>query len=392
MYRHVRYSLTFIVLLLSGFFADGRDTLHMPGLHHDMTLAVSAGYNIPSHGYYRGYNESSRPIPANSSLHLEYAFGFTPATRSGRLYPGVTQGLGISVCTFYESALMGTPFFAYIFQKARIFDFSPCLGLGYSWNLGASYGWKENDLTASPWNVYVNVGLRLFWDISRRLTLDVGPEFTHCSNGDTAYPNGGANLMNVRVGLTGHMTESPHLNDRGYIREFESGLRQKTFAERMTYDLILAGGWRAGKVTGDEYALINRPFPFFALNLVPQYHLDRHFAVGASLDLLVDRSADIHDVILDPETGEVVSYSQPPLYRQVAAGLSLRGDIKMPVFTVGAGVGGFVLGGGKSLKGLYALFNLKAFVTDRLFLNVTYRLSSRNYTHNLMYGIGWRFN
>ena len=44
-----------------------------------------------------------------------------------------------------------------------------------------------------------------------------------------------------------------------------------------------------------------------------------------------------------------------------------------------------------SLKGLYTTFSLKDFVSRRLFLNVTYRLSSRNYTHNMMYGIGWRF-
>ena len=392
MHKSLRYTLTLMILLLSGIFADGSDTLSIPRLHHEVTFAASAGYNLPSHGYYRGYNEYSRPIPANSSLHLEYAFGLTSATRLGRLYPGVTQGLGFAASTFYDHSLMGTPIFAYIFQNARILDLNPCLGLNYSWNLGASYGWKENDVTASSWNVYVNVGLWLSWDISKLLTLNLGPEFTHCSNGDTAYPNGGANLMNLRVGLTGHITDSPRFEDRTDILEYESALRQKTFAGRMSYDLILAGGWRAGKVTGEAYALINRPFPFFALNLVPQYHLNRYFAVGASLDLLADRSADIHDVIVDPKTREVLSYAQPPLHRQMAAGLSFRGDIKMPIFTVGLGLGGFVLGGGKSLKGLYTMFTLKTFVTDRLFLNVTYRLSSRNYTHNLMYGLGWRFS
>jgi hypothetical protein len=63
----------------------------------------------------------------------------------------------------------------------------------------------------------------------------------------------------------------------------------------------------------------------------------------------------------------------------------------MSVFTIGAGIGAFLLAGTDSLKGLYSTFSLKAFVSRRLFLNVTYRLSSRNYTHNMMYGIGWRF-
>ena len=42
------------------------------------------------------------------------------------------------------------------------------------------------------------------------------------------------------------------------------------------------------------------------------------------------------------------------------------------------------------MKRFYAIFNLKAFLTDRLFLLIGYRLSSLQYTHNLMFGIGWR--
>ena len=102
--------------------------------------------------------------------------------------------------------------------------------------------------------------------------------------------------------------------------------------------------------------------------------------------------AGLYDIVFEEGTRDVISYSQPPLHKQVAAGLSLRGDINMPIFTVGAGVGAFVLGTDHSLRGLYTIFTLKAFVSERLFLNVTYRLSSLNYTHNLMYGLGWRFN
>ena len=80
------------------------------------------------------------------------------------------------------------------------------------------------------------------------------------------------------------------------------------------------------------------------------------------------------------------------MHEQMAAGLSLRADITMPIFTVGAGVGGFVAGTSDALQGIYSIFSLKAFVTDRLFLNVSYRLSTKNFTHNMMYGIGWRFN
>ena len=392
MRRLLSHIVTTMVLLLSAFHADGSDSLTVRRLHHDVTVAASAGYNLPSHGYYRGYNPLKKPIPANTSLHLEYGFGFTDATLQGRLYPGVTQGLGISALTFYSPELMGTPLCAYKFQNARIYDFKPGLGLDYSWKLGASCGWAKSGLIASRWNISVNLGVFMTWDISPKWTLGFGPEFTHYSNGDTSYPNGGANLMNLRVGLTGHIVENRSTGDRSDIVEYESRLRSKSFAERVRYDLILTGGWRAGKVSRDIYAIMNQPFACFGLNFMPMYQLNRNFSVGASLDLLADRSANLYDIVFEEPSNDVKSFSQPPLHKQMAAGLSLRGDITMPIFTVGAGVGAFVCPNGQSLRGLYTIFTLKTFVSERLFLNVTYRLSALNYTHNLMYGLGWRFN
>ena len=386
-----RSFLICVIVFLAGLSASGRDSLSIRKVSHEVTLAASAGYDLPSHGYYRGYNPAGRPIYANSSLHLEYGFGFNKQTRLGGLYPGVVQGVGLSCLTFYSHALMGTPAFAYVFQKGRIAELTPCTGLDYKWSLGGSYGWKKTEMIGSIANIYVNVGLMFTWDVSECLSLHVGPEFSHFSNGDTRYPNGGANLLNLRVGVTGHMSRSMEETDRNVINEYESELRSAGFSDRISYDLVLCGGWRAGKVTSGTYAVINDPFPFVAMNFAPMYRFDRRFSLGASLDLLADRSAGIYDVVEEEAAGEVVSYKLPSLWRQTAAGLSLRGDITMSVFTIGAGIGAFLLAGTDSLKGLYTTFSLKAFVSRRLFLNVTYRLSSRNYTHNMMYGIGWRF-
>lgn len=381
-----RYILITFIFLSATFSAAGRDSLY-----HDISFAASAGYNLPSHGFYRGHNPSGEPIPANTSYHLKYAFGYQPGTCMGSLYPDVTQGIGLAALTFYAPSIMGSPVLAYIFQNVRILDISPEVGVNYAWELGGSYGWSRNDIIESRANIYVNVGLMLSWDISKLWTLNFGPEFSHCSNGDTKYPNGGANLINFKVGLTGHAVPATGSVDRSVAREYESELREKPFADRMEYDLVLFGGMRAGKVTDGTYALINEAFPFFGLNFMPSYRLSRHFSAGASLDLLADRSANLYDVVKDSDNREVLSYKQPSMGKQVAAGVSVRGEITMPIFTVGIGVGGFVLGNGNSLRGLYSTFCLKTFMTEHLFLNVSYRLSARNFTHNMMYGLGWRF-
>ena len=381
-----RYILVTLIFLSAALSAAGRDSLY-----HDISFAASAGYNMPSHGFYRGHNPSGNPLYVNTSYHLKYAFGYQPGTRYGDLYPSVTQGVGIGAMTFYDHSLMGTPVLAYVFQNARLLDLAPELGLDYAWEFGGSYGWRSNDIIVSRANIYVNVGLMLSWDMSKLWTLTFGPEFSHCSNGDTKYPNGGANLLNFRVGLTGHMVQKEGAADKSVAKEYESELREKPFSDRMEYDLVLFGGWRAGKVIEETYALINDAFPVFGVNFMPSYRLSRHFSAGISLDLLADRSSNLYDVVRGDDIDEVVSYKQPSLGHQIAAGVSVRGEITMPIFTVGIGVGGFVLGNGSSLRGLYSTFCLKTFMTEHLFLNVSYRLSARNFTHNMMYGLGWRF-
>ena len=380
-----------MVFLSVALVASGRDSLNVRRLYHDVGLAASAGYNLPSHGYYNGHNPLKQPIRANSSVHLKYGFGFQPGTRLGSLYPGVTQGVGVAGCTFYSHELMGSPIVAYVFQNVPLLELKPGLSLDYAWELGGSYGWKQTELIATRANIYVNVGLNLSYDLSRHWSMNLGPEFTHCSNGDTKYPNGGSNMFNLKVGVTGHVVPRQGQVDRKVIEEYENELTKKTFAESLEYDLAFSGGIRAGKVKGEKSYIINEPFPCFCLTFTPQYRINRHFSAGASVDIIADRSANLYDVVYDSDTKKVVNYNQPSLGRQIAAGLCIKGEISMPVFAVGVGVGSFVIPAGESLKGAYGTFSLKTFMTESLFINICYRLSTNNYTHNMMYGVGVRF-
>ena len=77
--------------------------------------------------------------------------------------------------------------------------------------------------------------------------------------------------------------------------------------------------------------------------------------------------------------------------QQTEIGISLHGEIRAPIFAVGAGLGINLFRHGYDMSRLYALFSLKTFVTKRLFLYIGYRLNSTQFTHNMMYGLGIRF-
>lgn len=105
---------------------------------------------------------------------------------------------------------------------------------------------------------------------------------------------------------------------------------------------------------------------------------------------MYDGSANLYGHETDSETDQVISYIKPPFFDQVSAGVSLRGELTMPVFSVNIGAGCNFYMKGSDMQRIYAVFDLKTFVSPRIFLLVGYRLSSLQYTHNLKFGLGYR--
>ena len=126
------------------------------------------------------------------------------------------------------------------------------------------------------------------------------------------------------------------------------------------------------------------------LSLVPKALSHRHFALGGSLDIQTDRSLNLYNPTFD-EAGKLISYEHPSLLEQTECGISLRCEITSPLFSVGAGLGCNILGKGYDFSRIYTQYSLKHFVNSRMFIFVSYRFNSTQYTHNMMYGLGLRF-
>ena len=357
---------------------------------HSLGFNLRPSYIIPTHGFYNGWNPTGKPLRTGGSAHINYSFSCSDESTFGQRYPGAYQGVGLGVQTFLAHEALGTPVSLYLFQGSPILKFSERLVLAYEWNLGLSAGWKPNEymLTGSRLNVYINVGLFLKWKMNKNWEMAAGPEFTHYSNGDTTFPNGGANTINFRLGIQRNWGVVSECYKRPEI--FSSSHSEKTFAERMTYDIASYGSWRADRMFADgKLHIINEAFPVACIQFNPLYHFNSCLSAGASLDLIYDRSANL---IASVDEDEAFTYSYPVFIRQCSAGISARGEIKMPIFAVNIGIGYNFSFKDSDLKGIYGIFGLKAFMTDSLFLSVSYRLSSILYSHNMMFGIGWRFN
>ena len=362
-----------IILIISALRADGKDSVFSTHTAHKLSGEVHSFHNIASHGYYRGVNPSGKAIAYGNSYHLKYSYTL----------PGTYQGAGIAYNTFYAPDLVGSPVSLYLFQGTRLANISQKLSFGYEWNLGLSGGWKSNVVINSNCNIYINVRLPFTWKISPEWEMIAGPQYTHFSNGDTRYPNGGANTFGLYVGVSHIWGEEPATTLGKDVFTADKDLKNTGIKDRLHYDIMIFGAWRAARIkNGHEVILINKTFLLGGASFNALYKLNKHIYVGPSLDIQTDSSSGLY---LDG-----TDYRSPGSLKQTSCGVSINGELEMPVFSINIGAGyNFIKNSGEQKK-FYTTYKLKAPVSSKMYICMGYRLSAAQYTHNLMFGIGWK--
>ena len=363
-------------------------------LIHRLGLDVRPSYVTPTNDFFDGDNMHQQRIRQALSVHLKYAFQFDKNSSLGRLYPHAYQGIGVSYNTFFCPSELGNPIAVYAFQGSRIAQLSPRLSFDYEWNFGASFGWKQydehsnwyNDAIGSKINAYINLGFVLNWQFYPQWKLAAGVDFTHFSNGNTHYPNGGLNTIGGRVGIV--RTFNAEDKASGAIAP-----KRLYIKPHVSYDLLVYGATRKrGFVKEGIPTLVPGSFGIVGLNFAPMYNFNNYFRAGLSADAQFDESANIKDYKLVGTYGDDIKFHRPPFREQFAVGLSLRAELVMPIFSINAGIGRNMIYSGDDTEGFYQILALKTYVTRHLFLHVGYQLSKFKDPNNLMLGIGYRFH
>ena len=362
---------------------------------------VRPAYVFPTHGFLKGDNAAGTAVGTAFSAHLKYGFKFGRGTRLGRLYPHAVQGVGVSYNTFFNNEEIGSPVAVYIFQTSRIASLSRELSLDYEWNFGASFGWKKYDEDTNPHNTvvgssvnaYMSLGLVLDWRIAPGTSLRAGLTATHCSNGNTAYPNAGINTLGGTIGIArtfGNVTGDD--KERTYT---SAGVREP-FKRHVSYDIVAYWAMRKRAVyppDGDP-GMASGAFAVAGINFTPLYNFSKYLRAGLSLDMQYDESANIGGHIVDglvyPDADNI-RFHRPPFREQFSVGLSVRAEVVMPIFSINLGIGRNILCKGPDTDAFYQILALKTHLTSRLFLHVGYQLSRFKDPNNLMLGLGWRF-
>lgn len=365
---------------------------------HRVGVEVRPGYVFPTNRFLRGYNARSKPIRSFFSTHLKYSFQFHPDTPEENIYGAPHQGVGIAFFSFGEPKQLGNPIALYLFQGARLAQFTSRLSLRYEWNFGLSGGWKPYDRKTNPnncvigsrVNAYMNANFYLCQTFSRYFDLTGGISLAHFSNGNTHFPNAGLNTAAIKLGIMYHI-------DRNKL--FMKPMHRFSvpdFPRCIGWDVVLFGSWRRKGIYFQEKGIASpEAYPVAGFNIGAMYNFRYKLRAGVSLDGVYDSSANVYteDYIIELG-GKDPGYTfyKPPVGNQLALGLSARGEYVMPYFTVGFGLGANVLHGGGDLKGFYQILALKTDVGRNAFIHIGYNLQNFKTPNYLMLGIGYRFS
>ncbi len=361
---------------------------------HRIGVEIRPDYIIPSNSFLSGNNERGEPINRSFSAHLKYSFQFYDNTNTHQIYKGAYQGIGLGYYNFGERRQIGNPVALYLFQGAQINRLSPSLSLNYEWNLGLSYGWHPydnetnffNKMIGSKLNAYINMDFYLRWMISPQLDFTGGVSLTHFSNGNTKLPNAGMNNVGVNMGFVYNFKKKDNFSQ---VSRYHYAIPE--FPRHVSYDLVLFGSWRRKGVAFEDYQVASPDaYTVLGFNFAPMYNFGYKLRAGVSADGVYDGSANVYtgDYIVGTEQ----PFYKPALSKQLALGVSGRGEYVMPYFTVGLGLGVNVLHGGGDLNAFYQVLSLKIEATQNSFIHIGYNLKDFHDPNFLMLGFGFRFN
>ena len=367
---------------------------------YQLGIESRPGYIFRINDFLKSENSTGKPIKHLYSTHLKYSFQFQPSSYVNKIYRGVYQGIGLTHYSINNSTEIGNPIALYLFQGATIANLSPQLSLNYEWNFGLSAGWKpynkennpNNGMIGSKLNAYMNANFYLKQRLSPQFDLIAGATLTHFSNGNTQFPNAGLNAIDAKVGFVYNINGD---NKRFSNSSTYTPLLIKKFPKHISTDVVLFGSWRRkGVMFNDDALAAPDTYHVMGFTVNPMYNMNYNLRFGLSFDGVYDSSANIYteDYIVSPGGNDPGhTFYKPAIEKQLALGVSARGEYVMPYFTVGLGIGRNIVHGGGDLKGFYQILALKIEVTRSSFIHIGYNLQDFREPNYLMLGIGYRF-
>ncbi len=274
-------------------------------------------------------------------------------------------GVGVSAMTFRDHRL-GNPVSFYLIQGAQMFSVLS-LSFNYEFNLGYSTNWNHYDRFDNPDNIAVSkrenihVGANLYLKIKpvRHIDMNFGVSLAHFSNGGQRLPNKGMNLTAPYIEICYNINPpEPHLKSKPH-------LLPPKIKKRIDHDLLLTFSSRQISYSTDGTGLttgfVDHNFRVVGLSYAPMFVHSYSLKWGPSIEIVYDESGgatawrEIWEV--DGQYYDRVALGD--VSKRINVGLSAKGELVMPYFSLFANVGYDVYHGNPNDSRFYQILGAK---------------------------------
>ncbi len=390
-----RLTITLSLLLLVSLSAQAQNeaTLKAPSY---LALGINAGSVLQTCNLYRNENA----IPLYGSESIKYIFT-SPGDKWQQIAYGMPYyGIGVATTQFGRSEDIGNPLSIYFVQGATMYRFSRRSSINYELNLGLSTLWhpydpftnRENMAIGSTTNVHVAANIYYKLCLTKRFDLHVGGAVFHASNGSSRQPNLGINT------LSGYVELAYNFDREQQITKYNPDLEIPEFEKHIEHDVQLIMSSTNRKMTLDEnsvpHGINDHEFDVFGLNYYMMRATSFKYKYGVGAELLYDASSNAsiyrrHNPI-DDQWYEVTRLA--PLHERLSLGLSVRGEIVRPLYSIFANIGYSIYQPDRDMKRLYQSFGVKVPLQKNLYGTFGIRATNFSLAQFLYWSLGYTFN
>lgn len=364
-----KFSL-FILICLSSCYVFSQDTIR-PKRYTFLSFKNSHGTVLPTNDFVAGENK----IPYYTSYALKFGFATNGTNWQDCAFGMPYMGVGLYGVDFYGRSNLGVPFSIFFFQGGHLTDYTKPVSLNYEWNVGASFRWQHYDAFDNPDNVAIgstvniHFGANLYmkWKMARNWDLDAGIEFNHFSNGASLFPNYGMNMASAFVQL------NYFFNRENKIYGLQGCPLPPLYEKRRDHDLMVLITSRNAELdtlgTGLPSKYTEQTFKVLGLSYA--YMVNNHYRYkwGPSLEIAYDESAGVtawREV--NPRDNKLYDRIKlADFWDRFSVGVSLKGEIKMPLYSAFLNIGYDFIHPQKINSRFYQIFGVKVYLKDNFF-------------------------
>ena len=358
-------------------------------------LVRGRGFDIPN---LKWLYSKEREINNFLSYSVEYHWTLKPDDWRAKAYRNPYLGVGLSGINYFDDRL-GYPWTLYMIYGGRFARITPWLSFNGELNLGYSTNWNHydrfdnEDNVAIGWksNIYASLDLYLRFLLSKHWDAKLGFSFDHFSNGATRMPNRGINMLTpiLTLGYRIHETEELLRNSPPFIKQ-----RQKYHLEYDVWAMLSVKQiYFDGSNTQLTTNYVDYRFRIFALSYATLLTRSYKYKYGLSVDFLYDESVGAKaDYILNPSDNKYYEHvTLGDKKDHFSLGLSLKGEIVLPYFSVFGNMGISIIHKDDNLPRFYQMMGVKVQPQGTYFATMGIRAAYFSKAQFITWGVGYTF-